>query len=122
MHEVAHCLCASCRKGIGEAKAISIIAAMELGRRRRSEETLELKKITSSKEVFNLKAYEFNPAFLTLPKIVEFSKNLSNAEATALRTYWEEWNKFFYTKKIDTKTYTVIFEDEDFIILQSVDL
>ena len=41
-------------KGIGEAKAISIIAAMELGRRRRSEETLELKKVTSSKEVFNL--------------------------------------------------------------------
>jgi DNA repair protein RadC len=41
-------------KGIGEAKAISIIAAMELGRRRRSEETLELKKITSSKEVFNI--------------------------------------------------------------------
>ncbi len=41
-------------KGIGEAKAISIIAAMELGRRRRTEETIELKKITSSKEVFNL--------------------------------------------------------------------
>ncbi len=41
-------------KGIGEAKAISIIAAMELGRRRRSEETLELTKITSSKQVFNI--------------------------------------------------------------------
>jgi DNA repair protein RadC len=41
-------------KGIGEAKAISIVAAMELGRRRRSEETLELTKITSSKEVFNI--------------------------------------------------------------------
>jgi DNA repair protein RadC len=41
-------------KGIGEAKAISIMAAMELGRRRRSEETLELKKITSSKEVYNI--------------------------------------------------------------------
>ena len=31
-------------KGIGEAKAISIIAAMELGRRRRAEETVELTK------------------------------------------------------------------------------
>jgi DNA repair protein RadC len=31
-------------KGIGEAKAISIAAALELGRRRRAEETLELKK------------------------------------------------------------------------------
>ncbi len=41
-------------KGIGQAKAISIVAAMELGRRRRAEETLELDKITSSKEVFKI--------------------------------------------------------------------
>jgi DNA repair protein RadC len=41
-------------KGIGEAKAISITAALELGRRRRAEETLELKKITSSKAVFDI--------------------------------------------------------------------
>lgn len=41
-------------KGIGEAKAISIIAAMELGRRRKSEEVVELTKITSSKAVFEV--------------------------------------------------------------------
>ena len=41
-------------KGIGEAKAITIIAALELGRRRRAEETIELKKITSSKAVFEI--------------------------------------------------------------------
>jgi len=41
-------------KGIGEAKAISIIAAMELGRRRRSEEALENVKITSSNSVFEV--------------------------------------------------------------------
>ena len=41
-------------KGIGEAKGISIIAALELGRRRRTEETLELTKITSSKAVFEI--------------------------------------------------------------------
>lgn len=41
-------------KGIGEAKAISIIAAMELGRRRRAEEALELIKITSSKMIFEI--------------------------------------------------------------------
>lgn len=41
-------------KGIGEAKAISIMAAMELGRRRRAEEAVELKKITSSKIIFEL--------------------------------------------------------------------
>ncbi len=41
-------------KGIGEAKAISIVAAAELGRRRRAEETVELAKITSSKAVFEI--------------------------------------------------------------------
>ena len=41
-------------KGIGEAKAISIIAALELGRRRRSEDALELKRVTSSKVIFEI--------------------------------------------------------------------
>lgn len=41
-------------KGIGEAKAITIAAALELGRRRRAEETQELKKITSSKMIFEI--------------------------------------------------------------------
>lgn len=41
-------------KGIGEAKAITIIAALELGRRRRGEEALQLDKIDSSQSVFEL--------------------------------------------------------------------
>ena len=41
-------------KGIGEAKAITIAAALELGRRRRGEEALNKKKITSSKSVFEV--------------------------------------------------------------------
>lgn len=41
-------------KGIGEAKAISIVAALELGRRRRGEEAMELKKISSSQTVFEI--------------------------------------------------------------------
>jgi len=41
-------------KGIGEAKAITIAAAMELGRRRRGEEALEKQKISSSISVFEL--------------------------------------------------------------------
>ena len=41
-------------KGIGEAKAITIIAALELGRRRRLEEATETTKITSSKKVFEI--------------------------------------------------------------------
>lgn len=41
-------------KGIGEAKAITIISALELGRRRRAEDAVELVKITSSKTVFEI--------------------------------------------------------------------
>ncbi|MFD1601541.1 DNA repair protein RadC [Flavobacterium artemisiae] len=41
-------------KGVGEAKAISIVAALELGRRQRSEDALQFKKITSSKAVFEI--------------------------------------------------------------------
>lgn len=41
-------------KGIGEAKAITIAAAMELGRRRRGEESIQQDKITSSISVFEL--------------------------------------------------------------------
>ena len=42
-------------KGIGEAKAITIVAALELGRRRRTEEIVTLDKITSSKAVFEIR-------------------------------------------------------------------
>lgn len=41
-------------KGVGEAKAIAIIAALELGRRRRSEDAAQFVKITSSKLVFDI--------------------------------------------------------------------
>ncbi len=39
-------------KGIGEAKALSIIAALELGKRRRAAEPLERKTITTSKMAY----------------------------------------------------------------------
>lgn len=41
-------------KGIGEAKAITITAALELGRRRRLEDDLNLEKIESSRSVFQV--------------------------------------------------------------------
>lgn len=41
-------------KGIGQAKAISIIAALELGKRRRSEDVLEKEKIISSRDAFEV--------------------------------------------------------------------
>ena len=41
-------------KGVGQAKAVTIAAALELGRRRRLESAMEVPKITSSKSVFEL--------------------------------------------------------------------
>lgn len=41
-------------KGIGEAKAITISAALEMGRRRRGEDSLKVDKITSSKDAFEI--------------------------------------------------------------------
>lgn len=40
-------------KGIGEAKAISIVSAMELGRRRKVSEPTKRMKITSSSDIYN---------------------------------------------------------------------
>lgn len=50
-------------KGIGEAKAISIVAALELGRRRKETEGLKREKITSSKEAFEV----MKSVFMDLP-------------------------------------------------------
>ncbi|NHF58258.1 DNA repair protein RadC [Flavobacteriaceae bacterium TP-CH-4] len=41
-------------KGIGEAKAVTIAAALEIGRRRRGEGLLKIAKINSSKDAFEL--------------------------------------------------------------------
>jgi len=50
-------------KGIGEAKAITIMAALEIGRRRKISEIINKKKITSSNDVFEL----FQPIIGDLP-------------------------------------------------------
>ena len=50
-------------KGIGEAKAISVMAAMELGRRRKETEVVKRDKITSSKDVFDI----MKPIMIDLP-------------------------------------------------------
>jgi DNA repair protein RadC len=41
-------------KGIGEAKAISVMAAMELGRRRKESEIVKRDKITTSKDAYDI--------------------------------------------------------------------
>ncbi|MFC2086777.1 DNA repair protein RadC [Bacteroidota bacterium] len=50
-------------KGIGEAKAICIIAALELGKRRKLADVIHKQQITSSKDIFQL----FHPVLGDLP-------------------------------------------------------
>ncbi|HOP04721.1 MAG TPA: DNA repair protein RadC [Tenuifilaceae bacterium] len=50
-------------KGIGPAKAITIMAALELGRRRKISEALSKKQISSSKDVIDI----FQPQLADLP-------------------------------------------------------
>ncbi len=77
-------------KGIGEAKAISIITALELGKRRRLSEALERKKVTSSEEAFevlqpliaDLPHEEFWVVFLSSSNNVLSSKSVSRGGLT----------------------------------------
>jgi DNA repair protein RadC len=69
-------------KGIGEAKAITVIAALELGKRRKTHETLERKKITSSKDLMEL----FEPLLIDLPH-EEFWVAFINSGNRVIETY-----------------------------------
>ena len=51
-------------KGIGEAKAIAIVSALELGRRRKESEFIEKVKITCSNDIYQF----MKPELLDLPK------------------------------------------------------
>lgn len=50
-------------KGMGPAKSVTIMAALELGKRRKLQESLERKKILSSKDVYDI----FHPLLADLP-------------------------------------------------------
>jgi DNA repair protein RadC len=50
-------------KGIGDAKAISIVAALELGRRRKETDAVKREKITTSKDAFEI----MKPSLMDLP-------------------------------------------------------
>ena len=77
-------------KGIGEAKAISIVAGLELGRRRREGDELVFDKIGSSKSVFeimqpllgDLEHEEFWALFLNNSNIVLSKQQLSKGGIT----------------------------------------
>lgn len=69
-------------KGIGEAKAIAIVAAMELARRRRAEEAAELYKITSSNSIFEI----MQPILGELPHEEFWIIYLNNSNKVILKT------------------------------------
>lgn len=77
-------------KGIGEAKGITIITALELARRSRLEEALKTEKVTSSKAVFELmqpyigglQHEEFWVLYLNNSNNVIFKKQLSKGGIT----------------------------------------
>lgn len=50
-------------KGIGEAKAITIVSALELGRRRKESEPIKRQRITASRDVYEI----MKPHLLDLP-------------------------------------------------------
>lgn len=78
-------------KGIGPAKAVTIVTALELGRRRRLEQALELTQITNSKAVFDvmqpiigeLHAEEFWIIYLNNSNKIIYKEQLSKGGLTA---------------------------------------
>ena len=68
-------------KGIGEAKALTIMAALELGKRRKTNEVLERKKIASSHDLFEL----FEPLLVDLQH-EEFWVGLLNGANKVIET------------------------------------
>ena len=92
-------------KGIGEAKAISIIAALELGRRRKEETVFERKQIVTSKDIFDF----FNP-LLSDYKHEEFWVLLLNRA-----------NKIISSKKISEGGITGTVADPKIIFKHAVD-
>ena len=67
-------------KGIGEAKAITIVAAIELGRRRKDTEIQKRHRINMSRDIFDI----FHRHFLDLPH-EEFWVLLLNRSNTVIR-------------------------------------
>jgi DNA repair protein RadC len=68
-------------KGIGKAKAVTIIAALELGKRRRGAEVINRKKSSSSKD-----AYELLQSYFSDSKYEEFWIILLRKNNTIIKT------------------------------------
>lgn len=93
-------------RGIGEAKAITIIAAMELGRRRKLEEALTKEKIVTSKDAFLV----FHPILSDLP----------HEEAWVL--FLNRANKIVGRRKVSVGGITSSIVDIKMVMKEAIDL
>jgi len=77
-------------KGVGEAKAVSIVAALELGKRRKLEDAIKQAKITTSRSAFeyfqplmgDLQHEEFHVLFLNRANLIIDSLKISSGGTT----------------------------------------
>ena len=93
-------------KGIGEAKAVTIVAALEIGRRRRGEEAQKITKISSSKDVFEL----LQPSMGELPHEEFWIVYLNNS------------NKVMHTAQLSKGGITGTLVDVRLVIKQALEL
>ena len=93
-------------KGIGEAKAVTIAAALEIGRRRRGEEAQKIVKISSSKDVFEL----LQPGMGELPHEEFWIVYLNNS------------NKVMHTAQLSKGGITGTLVDVRLVMKQSLEL
>lgn len=91
-------------KGIGQAKAITIMAALELGRRHKLEEALEKQKIESSLDAFRI----FHPILSDLPHEETWVLFLNRA------------NKLIEKKRVSTGGVTASIVDIKLIMKEAV--
>jgi len=93
-------------KGIGEAKAVTIAAALEMGRRRRGEDALKITKISSSQDAFEL----LRPIIGELPHEEFWIAYLNNA------------NKVLHTAQLSKGGLTGTLVDVRIVMKQALEL
>ena len=93
-------------RGIGEAKAITIAAAMEIGRRRSVEKALERPSVSTSEEAYNI--------------LKTYMEDLSHEEVWVL--YLNQANKVISSKKISSGGVALAIMDVRLIMKEALNL
>lgn len=93
-------------RGIGEAKAITIAAAMEIGRRRSVEKALERPSVSTSEEAYNI--------------LKTYMEDLDHEEVWVL--YLNQANKVISSKKISSGGVALAIMDVKLIMKEALNL